>query len=189
MGFTEEEIILGCINKKQNCQQKLYERFYGKMLGVCMRYAADRDEAKDMLQDGFMKVFDNISKYDSKGSIEGWVRRVIVNTTIDFVRKNQKTMAIVDTNISIDDLQSAETNEDADAEELNHLSMEELLNMIQRLSPAYRTVFNLYVFEEYTHQQIADPLSISVGTSKSNLAKARLSLQRLILKLKEVTNG
>ncbi len=180
--MTESEIIKGCIKQDRNCQKALYEMFYGKMMGVCLRYAKDRDHAQDVLQDAFMKVFDKIKNFNSTGSFEGWVRRIMVNTAIDALRKNKQEYSIVST------VHAQKRNEDPEEETsdddiLNHVTKEDVLNAVHKLSPAYRAVFNLYVVEEYSHKEIAEMLGISEGTSKSNFAKAKYNLKKLLIHL------
>ncbi|HET6991409.1 MAG TPA: sigma-70 family RNA polymerase sigma factor [Bacteroidia bacterium] len=187
--MTENELIAGCIRQDRTCQEALYKRFYGKMMGVCLRYAKDRDEASDMLQEGFIKVFTSIRNFASKGSFEGWVRRIIVNTAVDHLRRNKHGYMIVSTVYARegDIPDPAEEIEDDDL--INNLSEEEILHAISQLSPAYRTVFNLYVMEDLPHKEIADQLGISEGTSKSNLAKARFQLKKNLNNLIKQADG
>ena len=174
-----EEFIKGCINGDRKCQQEVYQRLYGKMMSVCLRYTKDSHEAKDILQDGFIKVFNNLSKYDFNGSFEGWVRRIIVNTAIDYYRKNKYVYSFSDSQSSNEDINP--TNEDDFEESIyNNIKTEDIMAAIQQLSPAYRTVFNLYVMEGYSHQQISEALQISIGTSKSNFSKAKQNLQKIL---------
>lgn len=178
--MTENELITGCVKQDRASQKRLYEQFYGKMLGVCMRYARDRDEAKDMVHEGFIKVFSAIRSYAGKGSFEGWIRRIVVNTAVDHLRKNKQEYMIVSTVRAMESGNQADEIEEEDL--LSQISKEDILAAVQLLSPAYRTVFNLYVIEEYTHKEIADMLNISEGTSKSNLSKARYQLQKTLTK-------
>ena len=157
-------------------------------MGVCLRYSKDQDEAKDILHDGFLKVFDSVHKYNFKGSFEGWVRRIIVNTTVDFFRKNKIKSKSLDYEADILDLES--WNEQDDTSMFNQFNMQEVMAEIQNLSPAYRTVFNMFVLEEYSHKEIADQLGISVNASKSNLSKAKINLRKVFLeKLAVKSNG
>jgi RNA polymerase sigma-70 factor (ECF subfamily) len=175
---TEEELIRGCIDNDRLAQKRLYERYYGKMMGVCMRYASGREQAAEMLNIGFFKVFDSIKKYaDKGGNLESWIYRIMVNTAIDYLRAEirhrhteiEKTVYIEDTGSVLADL-----------------GAEQILEMVAQLSPAYRTVFNLYVVEGYNHIEIGKMLGISEGTSKSNLAKARAKLQEKILDMNKI---
>lgn len=172
-----ERIIKGCIKGEKKYQKILYQSFYGKMLAVCMRYATDRNEAQDILHDGYIKVFSKLSGYEYKGSFEGWIRRIIVNNAIDFIRNKKDFIVNIneDTNIeNIDD-----DSVDIEENKISQMKAEIIIELIQKLSPAYRTVFNMYVIEEYSHKEIAEELNISIGTSKSNLAKAKIKLQKL----------
>ena len=148
--------INGCAAGDRVCQKKIYTLYYQKMMGVCLRYSKDQDEAKDILHDGFLKVFDSVHKYNFKGSFEGWVRRIIVNTTVDFFRKNKIKSKSLDYEADILDLES--WNEQDDTSMFNQFNMQEVMAEIQNLSPAYRTVFNMFVLEEYSHKEIADQL-------------------------------
>ncbi|PWL29610.1 MAG: RNA polymerase subunit sigma-70 [Fluviicola sp. XM-24bin1] len=149
------------------------------MLGVCMRYARDRDSAEEMLQEGFIKVFDKLEGFDDKGSFEGWMRRIIANTAIDQIRKSKKDPMLTDND---EDFKLGSEDRIVEQEEADALEIraEMAMEAIQQLSPAYRAVFNLYVMEEYTHKEIAEILNISEGTSKSNLAKAKMNLQKIL---------
>ena len=170
-------IVEGCKAQNRSSQQKIYELLYSKMLPVCYRYARSTDEAKDMLQDGFIKVFEKIEQYNVDGSFEGWVRRIIVNTAIDTYRKNKKEVFIDDESRITDDSDW----EDMESEsEYAGLSINDIVEAMQSLSPGYQTVFNLYVMEGYTHQEIADELEINIGTSKSNLAKAKANMKTML---------
>ena len=175
------EIIEGCVNGDRKCQQKIYEMHYGKMFGVCIRYTKDKEDALDVLQDGFIKVFANIKKFGNTGSFEGWLRKIMVNTAIDFYRKNKKM-------ITYPNSEYVEANAEDVTEETNHdeeylnISPDEIMAAVQQLSPAYRTVFNMYVMDEFTHKEIAEQLGINEGTSKSNFAKAKMNLKKLLMK-------
>lgn len=144
-----------------------------------MRYANDRDTAEEMLQEGFIKVFDKLEGFDYKGSFEGWMRRIVANTAIDHIRKSKKNPLLTDND---EDFKLGAANPVVEKEEEESLEIraEMAIEAIQELSPAYRAVFNLYVMEEYTHKEIAEILGISEGTSKSNLAKAKMNLQRIL---------
>ncbi|HTL81259.1 MAG TPA: sigma-70 family RNA polymerase sigma factor [Bacteroidia bacterium] len=187
--MTDNELIAGCIRQDRTCQEALYKRFYGKMMGVTLRYAKNRDEASDMLQEGFIKVFTSLRNYAFKGSFEGWVRRIIVNTAVDHLRRNKHEYMIVSTVVAREG-DIPDHSEETDEEDLvNALSEEEILGAVQKLSPAYRTVFNLYVIENFSHKEIAEQLNISEGTSKSNLAKARFQMKKNLYKLTKSTDG
>jgi RNA polymerase sigma-70 factor (ECF subfamily) len=174
-----EEIIKGCKKKHRLSQQKVYEMFYGKMLPVCNRYAKNSEEAKDILQNGFIKVFDKIDKYDFNGSFGGWVRRLIVNTAIDHYRKHKNEFLIEDES-RIED--SEHWYEDEPTSKYEGIKANDIQDAITTLSPAYKMVFSLYIMEGFSHQEIADELGISVGTSKSNLAKAKANVKKVLMK-------
>lgn len=173
-------IVEGCIQGDRNSQQLLYKATYGKMLGMCMRYARDKDEAKDFLHDGFLKVFEKIKNFKQTGSIEGWIRRIIVNNTIDCIRKKNKMCFNSDSETSLLNLKD-DSEESLEKLKMVNASAAKIIELIQELSPAYKTVFNLYVVEEYSHKEIAEMLNISIGTSKSNLAKAKGKLRNLYI--------
>lgn len=176
--INQDLIIQGCIDGDRRAQQKLYEHFYGKMMVVCLRYSKDEDEALDMFQEAFIKVFNSLQKFGKQGSFEGWVRRIMVNTCIDHIRKNKRNNMMVE----LDDKHgSIELDEEEDAGILEHVNFQDLLGMVQHLSPAYKSVFNMYILDGFTHQEIADSLGISVGTSKSNLAKAKGNLKKMLM--------
>lgn len=180
MDLNDNKVLIDfverCLKGDRQSQKKLYEMFYGKMLSACSRYAENRDEAKDMLHDGFIKVFLNLDKYNFKGSLEGWIRRIIVNTAIDYTRKKK-------TNYSDFENEPSESEDESQAiieiEKANQIKAEIMMELIQKLSPAYRTVFNMFVLDSYTHKEISEELGISEGTSKSNLSKAKLKLKKL----------
>lgn len=178
------EIVKSCVAGDRKAQQQLFKVFFGKMMVVCMRYTKDRDTAQDILQDGFIKAFDKMSDFTFTGSFEGWLRRIMVNTAIDHIRRSKNLVELIDNqNYSIDDEEN-DFGENDDVEDGNweNLSPEDILLAMQELSPAYQTVFNLYVMENYQHKDIAEMLNISVGTSKSNLAKARANLKKILEK-------
>ena len=143
-------------------------------MGVCYRYSKDPEEAKDILHDGFLKVFSNIEKYNHKGSLEGWIRRIIVNTAIDHFRKFKNIFSMSESNVESEMIESYQTNYDANSQ----LNEKELLKAINNLSPAYKLVFNMYAIEGFSHKEISEKLGINIGTSKSNLSKARMNLQK-----------
>lgn len=172
-------LIQGCKDGKRRSQHEMFKLFYGKMLSVCMRYTKDRDTAEDVLQNGFIKVFDKLDAFDGSGSFEGWMRRIMANTAIDAIRKSKKAPLLSD-----DDSRFKEDSIDhlVESEEVSFTNIKAELAMeaISKLSPAYKAVFNLYVFEGYKHKEIAEILDISEGTSKSNYAKAKINLQKIL---------
>lgn len=174
-----KELIEACVRKERKAQHTFFKLYYGKMLTVCLRYIKDRDSAQEVVQDGFIKVFDKLDLFDFRGSIEGWMRRIFSNTAIDAIRKAKRNPFLSDQD---NDFKTPAENAMEEKEDLEALRLkyEVAMDCIDRLSPAYRTVFNMYVFEEYSHKEIADILGISEGTSKSNLAKARMNLQKML---------
>lgn len=177
------ELVDGCLAQDRRAQQRVYEIFYGKMMAVCMRYTKNTDQAKDILQDGFIKVFRSMESYNKAGSFEGWIRRIIVNTAIDHFRRSKHSYLLLGEDRSIEDFKDQDEEDtlaDEGGDDLPDLKPADVINAMQKLTPAYRTVFNLYVFEEMTHKEIADALGINVGTSKSNLAKAKHNLKKLL---------
>ncbi|MBK7944484.1 MAG: RNA polymerase sigma factor [Flavobacteriales bacterium] len=180
-----EALVDGCMKGERRAQQRVYELFYGKMMSVCMRYTKNTDQAKDILQDGFIKVFRSMESFNRAGSFEGWIRRIIVNTAIDHFRRSKHSYLLLGEERSIEDFADGDAEDtlaDDPGEDLPDLKPADVINAMQKLTPAYRTVFNLYVFEEMTHKEIAEALGINVGTSKSNLAKAKGNLKKLLRK-------
>jgi RNA polymerase sigma factor (sigma-70 family) len=171
--ISESDLIKGCIAGERRMQEELYRRFAPKMYAVCLRYANNADDAQDLLQEGFIKVYRNLHRFRAEGSFEGWIRRVFVNTSIEHFRKKSTRLSMVTD-------KEENTIEDADITALHRLAEKDIINIIQELSPGYRTVFNLYVVEGYSHKEIGDLLGISEGTSKSQLARAKGVLQKKI---------
>jgi RNA polymerase sigma-70 factor (ECF subfamily) len=174
------EIIEGCKREEKSAQKQLFNSFYSKMLGICLRYTKDKDRAQEVVQEGFIKIFDKLDEFDFKGSFEGWMRRIMVNASIDAIRKKKRTAFSTDEEFLFEN-NSLYEEEDPLEEMLIKLKAEEALKAVQNLSPAYQTVFNLYVIENYSHAEIAEILNISEGTSKSNLAKAKQNLRKMLL--------
>ncbi|MFM6947180.1 MAG: RNA polymerase sigma factor [Flavobacteriales bacterium] len=174
-----KSIVEACLRGERRAQERLFQTYYGKMLGVCMRYLSDRDSAQEILQISFLKVFDKLEFFDFTGSLEGWIRRIVTNTAIDHLRKAKKNPFLSDQDNDFV-AQSADPMVEAEHTELLELKGQVAIEAIGKLSPAYRAVFNLYVIEDHTHKEIAEILGISEGTSKSNLAKAKMNLQRLL---------
>jgi len=171
---SEEDVLKGCIKNNRLAQSELYERFCRTMYSTCLGYAKNEEVAQELLQEGFLKVFASIGKYEGKGSLEGWIRRVIINTCIDYVRKaNPKFVTIDLQEFYSFKLKYYETNLIEYAQEKDYF-----LFLIQQLAIGYRTILNMYYVEEMTHQEIADELEISVGTSKSQLSRGRFLLKK-----------
>jgi len=174
-----KRIISGCLENNRRSQEELFQLYYGKMLSVCLRYANDRDSAEEVLQEGFIKIFDKLEAFNYKGSFEGWMRRIMANTAIDSIRKSKKDPLLTDND---EDFKLGAEDPVVIDEELETLGLKAEIAMeaINELSPAYKAVFNLYVLEDYTHKEIAEILGISEGTSKSNLSKAKLNLRKVL---------
>lgn len=179
--ISESDLISGCIRGDRQMQEELYNRFSGKMYAVCLRYAGNPDDAQDLLQEGFIKVFRNLHKFRAEGSFEGWIRRVFVNSSIEHFRKKSVELAKVSD-------KEENTIEDTDVSALDQLAEKDIIELIRQLSPGYRTVFNLYVVEGYSHKEIGEKLGISEGTSKSQLARARSILQKKVAQYLSETN-
>ena len=178
--ISESDLIQGSINGDRRMQELLYKNYSPKMYGVCLRYSGNTNDAQDILQEGFVKVFKNLSRFRGEGSFEGWIRRIFVNTAIEHYRRKVNMYPVTE---------NQENNvEDKDWSALDRLALKDLLGMIQELSPGYRTVFNLYVIEGYTHRDISEMLGISEGTSKSQLARAKAILQNVIKGRKKESN-
>jgi len=169
---SERDFIMACIRREKWAQKKLYEDHYSKMMGVCLRYANNKEDALDILHEGFIKVFKNISKYQPGTSLAAWIRRIMVNTSIDYYRKNTRRRT--------EDLDQAFQVSSDGADAVSMCTEKEILAAIQTLSPAYRAVFNLYVIEGYSHREIAEQLGITESTSRSNLVKARIKLKAIL---------
>jgi RNA polymerase sigma factor (sigma-70 family) len=176
-----DELIGGCVQGERRSQQLIYTMFAGKMKAVCLRYLKSREDAEDLLQEGFIKTFQNIGQYKFEGSFEGWMRRMFVHICIDHLRKQKSKGWKVEFKDELTDV--SETDPEEENLELPEISPDQILEAMQQLSPVYRTVFNLIAFEQYAHQEVADQLGINVGTSKSNYAKAKRNIQRILLDL------
>jgi RNA polymerase sigma-70 factor (ECF subfamily) len=168
------KLIESCKNNDREAQYRLYNLLSGKMFAVCLRYAKHREAAEDLLQEGFVKVFMHIDKFRGEGSFEGWVRRIIVNTAVEHYRRSTKMYPMVNVEDVNREISWTDTGDD--------LELEDLMNMINKLSQGYKTIFNLYVVEGYSHKEIAEMLEISEGTSKSQLARARYLLMDMVKK-------
>lgn len=178
---TLEDLLDGCKAGNRKSQEMLYKACSGKMLGVCMRYAKDHFEAEDMMQTGFIKIFKKINDFRGEGSFEGWMRRIMVHTSIEFYRKNLRSLNVVDIDESHE--QSATT-----AFDMSSINVKDLMRLIQNLSNGYRLVFNMYAIEGYSHKEIAEQLGITEGASKSQLSRARAILREQILNLEGYKN-
>jgi RNA polymerase sigma factor (sigma-70 family) len=166
-----DKLILGCANKEPIAQEQLYRLFAGKMFALCLKYSKNKEEAEDNLQDGFIQIFDKISQFKNKGSFEGWMKRIIINTALQKYRDKNVLNVVYD---FVDEEEVMVEVEEDD------ISLDYLLKLIQELPNQYRLVFNLYVLDGYSHKEISKELKISEGTSKSNLSRARAILKEKI---------
>lgn len=170
-----QHLIHRCIKGDRYSQNKLYDEFSQKMFIVCLRYSPNRQEAEDSLQEGFLKAFEYLHQFKFTGSFEGWLRKIMVNCSLQKYRSKKELHAVVD-------IETTSLHEIGSENIISQIGTKELLRMVQRLPNSYRMVFNLYVFEGMKHREIAEQLGISEGTSKSNLFDARTILQRLVNK-------
>lgn len=176
MAHKDKDLIELCIANNNSALNEFYSKFAPKMFGVCLRYARNRDEAEDFLQEGFIKVFTNLHTFKFNGSLEGWVRRIIVNTAINFYRQKYPWFEDIET--------SKEAKSEVHVSDVvEEMSAKEILQLIQQLPEGYKMVFNLYVIEGYQHKEIAEMLGVSENTSKSQLLKARRALQEMLSKV------
>lgn len=170
--LNELDLIQACIRGEREMQECLYNRFSPLMYSVCLRYSGNSYDAQDLLQEGFIKVFKNLHKFRHDGSFEGWVRRIFVNTSIEHFRKKSHMY-------SVSEIEGV-TIEDKDSSVLDNLAEKDIMAIIHQLSPGYKAVFNLHVIEGYSHKEIAVMLGINEGTSKSQLARAKGVLRKLV---------
>ncbi|MDA0196019.1 MAG: RNA polymerase sigma factor [Bacteroidetes bacterium] len=173
-----QRLIQGCLKGDRKCQELLYKQFYSYGMSISYRYASNSDEANEILNDGFMKVFKNIKRYNPERPFKGWFRTILINTAINQYKKYLKHANHSD----VDDARSVMVNQNVTSD----LGYRELLGLVQKLTPSYRTVFCLYVIDGFNHEEIADQLGISVGSSKSNLSRARVRLQEMLMDLENI---
>lgn len=171
----EKSLIDACMREERWAQKQLYESYYGKMMVVCMRYANTQEDASEIINEGFMKIFKNLHKYSIGTSLESWIRRIMVNCAIDFYRKAAKFPMMEETDCLVYQESEQETP-------LERCSAQDIMRMVQTLPHSYRAVFNLYAIEGFTHKEIADTLGVTESTSRANLVKARAKLQELLIK-------
>lgn len=172
-------IIEGCIERNRASQKAFYQRFYGYAAAICMRYCSNEDDVSLVVNNGFLKIYLSLSEFNPRhtnleASLKGWMKRIMINASIDHLRKNHRNFMlaeVTDQHFNVMDPTSS----------IDHMLYKEILAIIQKLSPAYRTVFNLYVMDGFKHEEIATQLNISVGASKSNLAKARMNIQKMLM--------
>ena len=171
--MTDDNLVEGCINKNIHAQRELYERYAPKMLSVCIRYMCNEDDARDAMHDGFIRLFDRIGKFEQKGSLDGWVRKLFVNTCLEMLRKSKKN-SFQSINNDNGDIQISDSSIDGTDIQLK---TNELLNCVKNLPAPFRSVFNLYAIEGYSHEEIAKMLGITSSTSRANYFKAKIILQ------------
>ena len=172
--MSDEELVRGCVAKNRQAQKVLYDKYCRKMMGICMRYAGCHAEAQDMLQEGLIKVYEKINTFGFHGSLEGWIKRIVVNTSLDHLRRNKNLLNQVE-------IETQEQTLHYSSEVIESFSAKDLMKIIQKLPTGYRTVFNLFAIEGYNHREIAEMLNITESTSKSQFSRARSHLQQMVL--------
>jgi RNA polymerase sigma factor (sigma-70 family) len=175
--IAEKELVKQCLKNNHAAQEVFYRMFARKMYGICLRFARAGIEADDILQEGFIKVFINLPKFEFKGSLEGWIRRIIVNSAIDYSKKHIHDYQEID-------IENTDQYEVAEDDITSRLAADDIITLIQELPDSKRIIFNLFAYEGYSHKEIAEMLNISVMTSKSQLSKAKKMLQERLLQLK-----
>lgn len=173
--MDDTSLVIECVKGDSRAQRMLFERFSKKMLGVCMRYAKSTEQAEDVLQDGFIKVFSKLNDFKHDGSLEGWIRRIMVNTSLDQIRKENKMLG----NTSLDNVDYKLQN---NAFVLENLAAKDLMKMVQSMPVGYKVVFNMFAIEGYSHKEISEHLGISENTSKSQYSRARAYLRERLEK-------
>lgn len=181
--LSDPEIIKGCVRHDRRAQQMLYDRYSRLLLGVCMRYATDRAEAEDMLQETFLKIFFSIKDYSGTGSFTGWIRKIAVNTAITQYHRSLRHRY----HVEIEEYVSAETGTESFEEDL--FTSDELFRVLNELPPGYRMVFNLYAVEGYKHKEIAEMLGIDINTSKSQYSRAKATIREKLERLRKIKNN
>ena len=176
--MTDHELVQGCLREDSRCQRAIFDRYAGRMMSVCIRYAKNRSEAEDVLQEAFIKVYDNIGNFQFKGSLEGWIRRIVINTALRYFSRKSVSHEIA----GLENLPDPASPPSAYAS----LGEQDLLKMIAQLPDGYRLVFNLYAIEGYSHKEISEMLGIKESTSRSQLVKARKLLQSQLEKLQRI---
>ncbi|MCK9218675.1 MAG: RNA polymerase sigma factor [Bacteroidales bacterium] len=178
--LIDDSIIEGCVKGKRSAQSALYRKFAPVMMALCLRYAKDYDEAEDIMQEAFLKILQKIGTYRQEGSFEGWMKRIMINHALNYYRKNSK----LPFHENISEINELEISDRDDSSSYHApIAAEKLIALIQTLPPGYRMVFNLYVFEGFSHKEIADSLKVSENTSKTQLLKARRMLQKKLADL------
>lgn len=173
--MTEQTILVGCLNNDPSAQRELYNRYSPKMLSVCYRFGNSREDAEDMLQEGFIKIFTQIHTFQNKGAFEGWIRRIIVHTCINFLKKNKKFSNSID----LDQADYLEVKEETMP---SVMQARQIIECIRLLPVGYKTVLNLYALEGYSHKEIAEMLDIEESTSRSQYTRAKVMLEGILIK-------
>lgn len=173
-GDIDEQTLLGCIKKNRKCQEKLYKQFYGYGMSIGLRYTNSRDEAKEIINDAFVKIFASIEKYDSKQSFKAWIRRIIINTSIDHYRRELKHQNHLDLETQV--------VQDLNTEAIDQLAFEDIVKLLNQLPEFYRITFNLYEIEGYSHDEISEVLNITPSSSRVYLMRAKKRLRELFQK-------
>lgn len=172
--MSDEELVQRCVRKEAQAQEYLFKTFSSRMLGICTRYSDSIEEAEDIMQEGFIKIFHKLDTFKHNGSLEGWMKRIMINTALDLFRKNKNFKYTID----IETIEyTAETNQHV----LESMGAKDLLKIIKAMPKGFRTIFNLYAIEGYAHKEIANMLEITESTSKSQYSRARAYLQKILL--------
>ena len=179
--LSESDLIQGCLDGNRQMQEILYKKFSSKMYSVCLRYSGNIEDANDLLQEGFIKIFRNLEKFRGDGSFEGWIRRIFVNTSIEHFRKKVKLYNVTEV--------QENTIEDVELNILDSMAEKDIIFLVNELAPGYKAVFNMHVIEGYSHKEIADIRGITEGTSKSQLARAKGVLKKSLEKTMNKTSG
>ena len=172
--MDEKQLIKGCINNDRKAQKALYEKYSKRMMTVCLRYVKNMEDAQDLLQEGFIKLFMNIHTYMGEGLFDGWVRKIFVNCALEQLRRQ-------DVLKNVDDIDEINYEDIPDESTISHLTAEEIMAYVHMLPDGFRTVFNMFAIEGYSHKEIGDKLNIAESTSRSQYARARKMLQKMIL--------
>ena len=174
MAMDEKQLIKGCIDGNRKAQKALYDKYSRRMMAICLRYVKDMEDARDLLQEGFVKLYTNIHRYAGEGSFDGWVRKIFVNCALERLRHND----ILKNADGIDDINYADIPDDS---AVSQMSSEEIMTCVRMLPDGFRTVFNLFAIEGYSHKEIGEMLNITESTSRSQYMRARKVLQKMIL--------
>jgi len=185
--MDDSQLIIACKKQDRNAQKVLYERYAPVMMSVCMRYCREEEAARDLLHDGFIRAFTHIGSFSGKGSFEGWLRRIFVNLALENFRKEKQKNRFLE---EYSYISAHESDEEADdLPDIENISHEEILQMIRELPPGYRTVFNLFIFEEMSHKEIAQLLGINEAASRSQFFRAKTILKNKITAILRQNNG